>query len=739
MTQPTRISSAMLLLILVVCACTTPAPPILHTTMPATPANPTAPLTAEPTIDPFKLISNETIFSYVEGLATIQPYSGWRNSASEGEAEALDYVADTLNEFRFLQSSGLELESQGFPVFLATEIWESRLFLTKEEREIEVPADALRGHRYDVTQALRFDSDGVLNDSARDPVQRAGEPLMVRSAADLENLDKSDLRGKVLFLHSELIEDFEAARKFVDELIAKGIAALVLVTTSDHSKYLGEGKALEELMEEDTLPMLYVRIEDLVPVGITSWSDFSTIEAARLIWDTDVFSPGTSSNLVARIAGMDSSRAVILGAHIDSANSPGAIDNGINCAALLEVAHVLNEAQIRPPIDIYLVWFGSEEIGLYGSQHFVNSHGEVLDRALGAFIMDGIIVSTPTSLILLDGWSYGNFGNDEIPFARYLADEAASRDIHIDEVQDFQGLASDNGVFNGFVSTSGFAFGSTAGDVAHSPYDSADAVQNQGELMEDVASMALIAALQTGYDLPDLRITPEPERRALILASHTEAIHMTAPSLVALDQALAWEGFDVDVIPYGQALTPADLLETDLVVALPVIDLTGPDGDVTLQHDGWRDGEVEALVAYVQDGGFLVLTNSANRIMLRRVFDPNEDWEDVNKLGTHFGVTFQEGQIPGTSITVVGDHPLTASQSSLKMLENNAVPFTMESGEILAEGSDGLGAGLIDYGDSGGQVLALADAGILGFAGIGNPGYDNFIFLRNLAHFAHNR
>ena len=61
--------------------------------------------------------------------------------------------------------------------------------------------------------------------------------------------------------------------------------------------------------------------------------------------------------------------------------------------------------------------------------------------------------------------------------------------------------------------------------------------------------MALLAALETGRDRPELRVTPEPERRALIVASHTEVVHMTPTTLVDLDRALAWEGFDVDVSP----------------------------------------------------------------------------------------------------------------------------------------------------------------------------------------------
>jgi hypothetical protein len=126
----------------------------------------------------------------------------------------------------------------------------------------------------------------------------------------------------------------------------------VLVTESGHGKGAGDGTVLGGIDLNEVIPMLYVRLEDLAPVRIASWEALAQIEAARLIWDTDVFSPGQSGNLVARIPGADSSQAVILGAHIDSANSPGAGDNALNSAVLLEMGRVLDEGAVQPPVDI---------------------------------------------------------------------------------------------------------------------------------------------------------------------------------------------------------------------------------------------------------------------------------------------------------------------------------------------------------------------------------------------------
>jgi hypothetical protein len=726
-------------------ATTPPLPePAPTTTTPPLP-EPTPTATADEILDLHMLISQDRLFAYLEDLTTLQAYSGWRNSATEGEAEALDYVAGTLGEFAHLQSLGLELERQSFHVFLATEIWESRLFLTINGQESKVPTNAISGHRREMKQALRFDSDGALNDADHNPLEVAGNPLLLRSADDVLNLAQDDAQGKIVFLDYGAIDpaaaDAGVGAQLVTALIQKDVAGLVLVTEREHGKGAGDGTILGEIALNEVIPMLYVRLEDLAPVGIASWEALAQIEAVRLIWDTDVFSPGQSGNLVARIPGTDSSQAVILGAHIDSANSPGAGDNALNSAVLLEMARVLDEGTVQPPVDIYLVWFGSEEIGFCGSQHFVNTHQELLDRTLAAFLMDGFTADQPGPTILaMQESSHVRFGNAQLPFSDYLAEKAQVYQIPIETVVDSAIFSSDDGPFYGFVPHVRFAFGSNRiGMAFHSPYDTLESVQDQGEVMAQSVSMALIAALDTPQDAPDLRVTPEPERRALILATHTEVLHMTPTLLINLDRALAWEGFDVDVIPYGQSPTSDDLTDADLVWVLPVIDYPSADGDLTLYDEEWRADEIDLLATYVEQGGLLVLTNSANRLFFGQVSDANEDWEKINALAAPFGVSYESVPFPITAARVASAHPLTEKLSGLRMIANNGLPISLQAGETLAEVGGQAALGLVDYGGAGGQVLVFSDLGSLDLYDSRHHERDNFVFLRNLARYARDR
>jgi hypothetical protein len=719
------------------------------------PPSPT-PTPAPPATDPFALISQESLFASLEDLTAIQPYSGWRNSASQGEAEALDYVAERLGEFEYLQDLGLDLERQSFRVFIGTELWETRLHLTVDGQEVEVPADGLRGHRDDIPQALRFDSDGALNDAERNPVVIKGQVVLVRSAEEIEALSLTDLKDKVVFLDYAVIDRVllgqERAVRVASDLLAKGPAGLVLVTRfsnqpeDSHGTFVGDVSALNWVETSPAPPTLYVRLEDLAPAGISSWDDLARVETARLAWDADVFSPATSGNLVARIPGADPSQTVILGAHIDSPNSPGAMDDGSGSAVLLEVARVLDEAQVQPAVDLYLVWFGSEELGLYGSYHFASTHQELLDRTLSMLQVDCLTrpLDGIEAYFNLVTWSYGRLGDDRLTWPDYLAQTVDRRGVGTYAVN-YYGVESDNTALTGFdVPNANLIYmdfpkmeklgGVHYAGHIHDPYDTVELAREVGDVLEQMARVALAAALETGREDPALRVAPRPDRRALFVASHTESVHMSPTTFTDLGMALAWEGFDVDLIPCGQAVTSADLEDADVVVVLPVVDYPSPDGDPNLYDEAWNEEEIAALEAYVAGGGLLVLTNSAHRLKyVNWVQDPNEDWSDANDLAARFGITYHSGVMSSIQAQTEGESPLVEGVTVLELAEANGVPFSLTEGQVLAQADGELAVALVDYGQGGGQVLVLADVGILG-AYEGEP--TNLPFWLNLARYA---
>jgi hypothetical protein len=689
-----------------------------------------------PPVEPFDLISQDSLFATIADLTAIQPYSGWRTSASQGEKEALDYLEEALGQFAFLRGLGLELQRESFHVFLGTELWETRLHLVVDGQAVEVPADGLQGHGDGIAQSLRADSDGQLNDATRNPVVVEGPAVLVRSAEELDALSAADLAGKVVLLDYAAIDGvvlgWQPAVQVAARLVAKQPAGLVLVTQfsdqagESHGAFVGGGSVLNWVATGPAVPTLYARLEDLGPAGVEGRDD-----------------------LLARIPGTDPRQAVILGAHIDSPNSPGAMDDGSGSAVLLEVARVLDAAGSQPATDLYLVWFGSEELGLYGSSHFVATHQALLDRTLAMLQIDCLThpLDGISADLVLTTWPYGRLGDPRATWPNYLSQVAARRGVQTVAAADYD-IHSDNNSFGGFDVPHAYLIYVNREAMAevggvhfaahiHDPYDTIDLAREVGDVLEQMAHVALAAALDTAQETPNLRVTPPSYRRALFVASHTEAVHMTPSHLTDLGMALAMAGFDVDLVPYGQAVTPADLAGVDLAVALPVVDYPSPDGDPDLYDEAWSEKEIAALEAYVAGGGLLVLTNSRHRLVyLNRTMEANEDWPDANPLAERFGITYQDGALLGTKARTEGGSPLVEQIGVLEIAGGNGLPFSLSEGQVLARMDGEPVVALVDYGTQGGQVLVLADVGILG-AVWGEPA--NLPFWQNLARYARSR
>jgi hypothetical protein len=632
----------------------------------------TTPATAIPDV-PYDLISQESLFAYLEDLTSIQAYSGWRNSASSGEAEALDYVAGKLNGFSKLQKLGLELERQSFNVYLSTEIWDSNLTLNVNNKQFNVPADSLRGSRFIQQYAAYFDSNGGVNDSNRDPMTASGAPLVVRDEHMLFSLPSDELKGRILFIDYSLLDNTVNGAGAGDngirlaDMVDLGLAGVVLLTQysnkagESHGTFVGEGAIFGGDIPSKRIPFLYVRIEDLSPTGIETWEDIEQIESARLIVDSDVFLPGKSGNLIAHIPGADSSKAVILGAHIDSPNSPGAFDDGSGSATLLEIARVLDVSQIQPPVDVYLAWFGSEELGLYGSAYFTSTHQELLDRTLAMIQMDclGYPLQGKTSDITMTLTSYDRFGDNRLPLPDYLSTAVAAEgidlDLHIDH-----GIESDHNSFDAFnvpnvslIYENSSELNLSGRSIAHAihihdAYETVERARAIGDVYVEMTKVMLAAALDIGRAHLDLRNSPTQDRRALFIASHTESFGI--PSLRELGMALALEGFDVDLIPYGQAIIPTDLINVDVIVLPPALNSPGR------PVEKWSQAEIALLQDYVADGGLLVVVNSAyNYVSTITLDSSNKNARSINALLEPMGFRFKYGDLAGDSYRTSSD------------------------------------------------------------------------------------
>jgi hypothetical protein len=118
------------------------------------------------------------------------------------------------------------------------------------------------------------------------------------------------------------------------------------------------------------------------------------------------------------------------------------------------------------------------------------------------------------------------------------------------------------------------------------------------------------------------------------------------------------------------------------------------------------------LDEYVKNGGKVLVVNSANRLKFyNRVLDENEDWPDLNTLTSRWGVNFTSiGADLGLLDTV--DRGLVEGIPIIKLTPENAVAFTVDSGDVLA-GENGR-AYLAHLEIGAGEVVVISDLTMLG-------------------------
>jgi hypothetical protein len=86
------------------------------------------------------------------------------------------------------------------------------------------------------------------------------------------------------------------------------------------------------------------------------------------------YAAGTVRNVVARFKGTGGDKAVLLAAHYDSVpTGPGASDDGVGTAALLETARALKSGP-PPANDVIFLFTEGEEVGLLGARAFAARH-----------------------------------------------------------------------------------------------------------------------------------------------------------------------------------------------------------------------------------------------------------------------------------------------------------------------------------------------------------------------------
>jgi Zn-dependent M28 family amino/carboxypeptidase len=121
---------------------------------------------------------------------------------------------------------------------------------------------------------------------------------------------------------------------------------------------------------------------DIPAVGL-SFADAAAILAqlqagatvvVRVFTETEIDPNRTTRNIIADSPTGSDDRVVVVGAHLDSVVAgPGINDNGSGSSTILEIAEEMSELGIRNRRKLRFAFWGAEEAGLLGSEHYVAS------------------------------------------------------------------------------------------------------------------------------------------------------------------------------------------------------------------------------------------------------------------------------------------------------------------------------------------------------------------------------
>lgn len=174
-------------------------------------------------------------------------------------------------------------------------------------------------------------------------------------SSDVKNID---MQGKIAVVKRGEI----TFKEKVVNCANKGAMAVIIINSED-------APLNATLLEKSPIPAVSVNLSEGMKI-INAINNESL--RADLLVDTTIENSFSNNIIGIKESNKKDAKTLIIGAHYDSVNCPGANDNASGVAGLMELAYVLEDYNL--PFNIHFIAFGSEEIGLIGSNYNVNNN-----------------------------------------------------------------------------------------------------------------------------------------------------------------------------------------------------------------------------------------------------------------------------------------------------------------------------------------------------------------------------
>jgi hypothetical protein len=313
----------------------------------------------EPKERPSPAITRSELGDHLAALQRIaDEHGGTRAVGTAGYDASADYVAARLRD------AGWTVERQEVP------------FGYFELRDASLTIDGRGLARAKEFQVLTYSGSG----SATGRLRRSGSGC---AAADFAGLKEGEIplvdRGHCFFR--------QKARN------AERAGAEALVVAEDVRSRRG--------VPSGTLAIPGIRIP-VVLLSSRALGDAGSGTTAMVTVDAESRG-GRADNVIAETPGGKGKAVVMAGGHLDSVRGgPGINDNGSGAATLIEAAEAIGPDP--PGAKVRMAFWAAEELGLYGSRHYMRSLDEAERRRIRAYVnLDMVGSPNPVPEVYTDG------------------------------------------------------------------------------------------------------------------------------------------------------------------------------------------------------------------------------------------------------------------------------------------------------------------------------------------------
>ena len=308
-----------------------------------------------------KAVEPASILVHERRLQRIADANGnTRVSGTPGYDASADYVASKLRQ------AGYEVTRQRFEFPYFVVLSQSFSQTAPQQRTFEPYDLAANTGDYDVMQ---YSGSGEVTDALVVPTKdvQIPPPAQPGSTSGCEP------------------EDFVPASETEDQvaLIQRGTCPFAQKAANAEAAGYDAAIIFNEGQEERTDVVVGTLGEpgfDIPVIGISFELGRQLYEAegARVSLDIQTESDiRQTANVIADTQEGRADRTVVVGAHLDSVpEGPGINDNGSGVSTILEVALQMSELGIEPNNRVRFAFWGAEEFGLLGSEHYVESLSE---------------------------------------------------------------------------------------------------------------------------------------------------------------------------------------------------------------------------------------------------------------------------------------------------------------------------------------------------------------------------